>query len=244
MPDTNKGTKVTIYRIDQSGMGGEKASTQKYIEVVTADFNPSEYTLDKSIQIAEVGIPGLDNPLQQFVRGNTAKLTTDLFFDTSNEGLGKRAKSVTEKTDELYNLVKIDSKLHAPPICYFAWGPVFPGSGKGDPSGTIKEGGFVCIFESIKQRFTLFSEEGIPLRATVSVTLREYKTLHTTTTETNPQSPDRTHNFRLKSDQTLSEVAHLHYDTPTAWRPIAEENGLEDPRRIDPGTLLTIASLR
>ena len=32
-------------------------------------FNPTEFSLDKAAQIAEIAIPGLDAPLLQFVRG-------------------------------------------------------------------------------------------------------------------------------------------------------------------------------
>ena len=44
-------------------------------------FNLTEYSLNKSNQIAEIAIPGLDTPLLQFVRGQNEKLTFDLFFD-------------------------------------------------------------------------------------------------------------------------------------------------------------------
>ena len=40
-------------------------------------------------QFAEIAIPGLDAPLQQFVRGQAEKLTLDLFFDTTDNGMGR-----------------------------------------------------------------------------------------------------------------------------------------------------------
>lgn len=45
-------------------------------------FNPNRYSLEKSNQIAEVGIPGLGSPILQFVRGNARTLSMELFFDT------------------------------------------------------------------------------------------------------------------------------------------------------------------
>ena len=35
---------------------------------IAVQYNPTEFTLDKQVTLAEVGIPGLDSPLQQYVR--------------------------------------------------------------------------------------------------------------------------------------------------------------------------------
>jgi hypothetical protein len=42
-------------------------------------FNPSQYTLEKANQNAEIGVPGLGSPILQYVHGNTRSLTMDLF---------------------------------------------------------------------------------------------------------------------------------------------------------------------
>ena len=90
-------------------------------------FNPTEFSLDKGAQLAEIAIPGLDSPLLQFVRGQNEKLTVDLFFDTTETGTGAGATSVTTLTDRIYSLVKIEPDGHAPPICTFIWNASFPG---------------------------------------------------------------------------------------------------------------------
>ena len=53
-------------------------------------------------------------PLLQFVRGQTEKLSVDLFFDTTDDGTGAGATSVTTRTDPIYSLVKIEPAGHAP----------------------------------------------------------------------------------------------------------------------------------
>ncbi|MCP5107173.1 MAG: peptidoglycan-binding protein, partial [bacterium] len=45
-------------------------------------FNPTEFTVEKGNQYAEVNIPGLPASLYQFVRGNSRSISMDLFFDT------------------------------------------------------------------------------------------------------------------------------------------------------------------
>ena len=54
-------------------------------EDIQLQFNPTEISFDKSAQLAEISIPGLDSPLLQFVRGQDERLTMDLFFDTTAE---------------------------------------------------------------------------------------------------------------------------------------------------------------
>lgn len=211
----------------------------------TADYhNPSEFTLEKGAQVPEITIPGLDTPLLQYVRGQTERLSLDLFFDTTDEGMGDDAVSVTTQTDEIYRLVKKEPDTHAPPICLVVWGPEFPG-GRVDPeAGEQRRYGFQCLVENIRQRFTLFSTRGVPLRATLTLQLREYRPLEEQLGEQNPSSPDRTHGHVLQRGETLSRLSGRYYRRPGAWRAIAEGNELDDPRRVTPGTFLTIPPIR
>jgi nucleoid-associated protein YgaU len=256
-------------------------------EVIPVQFNPTEYTLDKQAQLAEVQVPGLDAPLQQYVRGQAEKLTVDLFFDTTDAGMGADAHGVANETDKIYQLIKIEPKRHAPPILEFIWSADFPGSKVGSPptlqaatvaraarsfselagaavanvAGAVgsaagaamaavgaainqqRRTSFTCVMESIKQKFTLFSPQGVPLRATLTVTLREYRSLETQLKELNLSSPDRTHVHVLQRGEDLSRVAWQYYDSVAPWREIARANGIEAPRRLTPGTFLRVPRL-
>jgi nucleoid-associated protein YgaU len=194
---------------------------------IKVQFNPTEYTKTKSAQIAEIGIYGIDSPILQFVRGQNEKLTMDLFFDTTLEGgMGSKAVSVTTLTNEVYQLVKIQPKTHALPLIEFVWS-----------EGLC----FKAIVESVQQRFTLFSPQGLPLRATLSVTFRQYRTLDEQLDELH--SADHTRRHVAQAGETLSRIAAQWYDDPRLWRPIAEMNPQVDVRRLEPGTLLLIPAL-
>jgi nucleoid-associated protein YgaU len=256
-------------------------------EDIEVQYNPTEYTLDKQAQIAEIQIPGLDSPLQQFVRGQSEKLTLDLFFDTTEHGMGAGATSVTTETDKIYQLIKIEPTRHAPPILEFVWSDQMAGasiggapgsaasaatraisgaggavgsavgaaigasgsagaaalSAAGASLGSQRRNGFRCVLESVKQKFTLFSPDGVPLRATLTVSLREYKTLQNQLDELRLSSPDRSHVHVLQQGETLASVSTRYYDTPVDWRAIAEANNLDDPRRLEPGTFLNVPAL-
>ena len=153
-------------------------------QTIEVQFNPTEYTLDKGAQIAEIAIPGIDSPILQFIRGQTEKLTLDLFFDTTADGMGDDATDVTTLTTPIYQLVKIQPRTHALPRIRFTWGQGLS---------------FRAIVESIKQNFTLFNPRGVPLRATLSVSFREYKTLEDQLAELNLQTSDHTETARRRA---------------------------------------------
>jgi hypothetical protein len=202
-------------------------------------FNPSDLSLTKGAQLAEIAVPGLDTPLQQFVRGQTERLTVRLFFDTTDDGMGPAASSVTEQTDRFYSFVKIDAHLHAPPVCRFVWGSSFPGSDlPGDDNQ--RRAHFTGVVESVQQELTLFSPRGLPLRANLTVTMREYKTLAHQQRQLGLHSADRTSSHVVRRGDTLSAIAARAYGSPAEWRRIADHNRISDPARLAPGTELEI----
>jgi hypothetical protein len=215
---------------------------------VQVQFNPTEFTLNKGVQTAEVPIPGLDAPIIQFVRGQTETLTLDLFFDSTENGMaGDDIVSVTEQTDLFYELIKIDRKTHAPPVLRFTWGAKsnFPGANMdGRWFSQRRSNGFRCIVESVRQRYTLFSPTGVALRAILTITLKEYKTLEQQIKELGLQSPDHTHAHVVQLADTLNRVAADAYDDSNQWRAIAEQNNIDDPLDLKPGRILELPPLR
>jgi nucleoid-associated protein YgaU len=197
-------------------LAGQMKDTE--IEIL---YFPPEYSLEKSNTFAEIAIPGLESPYLQYVRGNAGSITLEAFYDTYEDGT-----DVRKYTDQLSDLMNIDPELHAPPPLRFIWG--MPSS---EP--------FLCVLERVTKRFTLFLSNGVPARARLNITLKEYKT------ELNPrervlQSPDKTKLYTAKEGDSLWAIAHKEYGDPSLWRRIAEKNHLEDPRILDPGTQLMI----
>lgn len=185
-------------------------------------FNPTQYSLDQGNQIAEIGIPGLGAPILQFVRGTPRTLNVELFFDTYEQ-----QSDVREHTSKIYKLLGIQSATHVPPICTFQWGHFR----------------FDCVVERISGRFTLFLLDGRPARATLTVALKEYIPVHVLVRRTPTESVDHTKTRTVKRGETLSTIAAVEYGDPASWRPIADANRLDNPRRIEPGQLLVIPPL-
>ena len=220
-------TKAVIEILDKEAIDPSRGLTER-IEV---QFNPTEYGLNKGAQIAEIAIPGIDSPLLQFVRGQNEKLSLELFFDTSRKGMGEEGiEDVRKMTRSIYQLVKMQPKTHAPPRIRFVWGQGLA---------------FKAIVESVDQKFTLFNPLGIPLRATVSVVFREYKTLEEQLAELKPESADHSKLRVVVRGDTLSRIAAEEYRDSGAWRHIANANPSVpvNPRRLVPGTRLIIPPL-
>jgi hypothetical protein len=182
----------------------------------SALFNPTEYTLAKANQIAEAVVPGLEAPILQYVNGNTRTLDMDLYFDTFEEGTDVRSA-----TNNVYQLLYIDPSTHAPPICDISWGSFT----------------FTGVVDHVSGKFTLFLADGTPVRATLSVTFKEFLDVDDLVQVNVRESADHRKTWVVKSGDRIDNIAGQ-------WRPIAEENDLDDPDQLQPGHVLIIPALR
>lgn len=201
---------------------------------IQALFNPERYTVTKSTQFAEIGIPGLDSPVLQYVRGQNEKITMELFFDTTDQGMTDPVTDVRTLSGQVYQLLKVDGETHAPPRVTLAWGE---GNQLTSYGSSISPW---LVLESVSQEFTVFSPGGVPLRAKLNVTFREAWTIDQQLQDTPRHSSDRTSVRQVQRGQTLAYISYLEYGDATQWRVIADANQLDNPRVLTPGTTLTI----
>lgn len=201
---------------------------------IQALFNPERYTVSKSVQLAEVAIPGLDAPVVQYVRGQNEKITMELFFDTTDLGMVDSVTDVRTLTVQVYQLLKVDGNLHAPPRVQLAWGS---GGQLTSYGATISPW---LVLESVSEEFSLFSPGGVPLRAKLSVSFREAWTIEQQLQGTPRHSSDRTTLHRVVRGETLAHIADEELGDPTQWRLIADANDLDNPRLLTPGQVLII----
>src|SRR4029079_909404 len=111
-------------------------------EMITVQFNPEEYSLNKDNNFASQTIPGLSSPILQFVSGNLRTLEMELFFDTVDA-----QTDVRDETNKVIKLLSIDSETHAPPVLRFVWGSL----------------DFTCVLTKANQKFTRFKSDGKPV---------------------------------------------------------------------------------
>src|SRR5690349_10450735 len=103
---------------------------------VSVMFNPAEYNVGLASNFSSTALPGLNNPVLQFVHGEAQTLSMDLLFDTyTNDG----GKDVSKQTGQFAQALLIDRVLHAPPPVLFEWGSF----------------NFQAVVEKLTQRFTM-----------------------------------------------------------------------------------------
>jgi hypothetical protein len=139
---------------------------------VEAQYNPKELQVDKSIPWTK---PSQANNANQkgihleFTGAEGRTMTVELLFDGyENNGIAKGKKSIAVK-DLIETLEKMSSVIDAeskdenkrrPHRCSVSWG-----------TGGMPR--FDCVIESLSTKYTMFSSDGVPLRATCTVKLKE-----------------------------------------------------------------------
>jgi Contractile injection system tube protein/LysM domain len=196
-------------------------SNTERIEVL---FNPAEYSVESGNQFASTSLPGLESPILSFVNGNADTLTMELFFDTYT--YGNRA-DVSEITKEIAKLMDIDPELHAPPIVLFQWGKFE----------------FRAVIERLSQKFTMFLENGTPVRATLNVTFKEYTTVTEQVQKLKLKSADWSRLYVVTELDSLWMLADREYHDPGEWRLIADANNIENPRLLEVGSNIRLPPL-
>lgn len=185
-------------------------------------FNPGQYSLDQSNALNEENVPGLASPILSYKWGKGRTLRMDLFFDTYEQ-----RTDVRQHTDLVYGLLNIRGPLHRPPVCTFTWGSF----------------NFTCMLESVGGRFTLFLPDGTPVRATLSVTFKEFVEMKDAVRDPPTESADHAKSYLVRRGDTLASIAAAEYGDPGRWRPIAQANRIANPRLLAPGTRLVLPAL-
>jgi hypothetical protein len=201
-------TKAVIVRLDAAGA-----------PPIPVMFNPPQYELAKTNQFAEIKIPGLPTSVLQFVNGNAASLTLELFFDTTDTGTDVRVRCAA-----IANLTEPDLITKAPPRLLLLWGSL----------------AFPCFLVGVRQRFDHFNSLGMPLRATLDVEFKGHDSPETSLTAAPLAQAEQATRYVVAAGDTLQSIAAKVYGNPRQWRDIAAANNIADPRNIARGLGLHI----
>lgn len=205
-------------------------------------YNPEELRFEQGNNFAEVGIPGLNAPPLQYVRGKARVLTMELFFDTYETG-----EDVRDFTAPIVALLDIQPPAMAPPVLLFSLGRVQ----------------FRCVLADAGQRFTMFLRDGTPVRSTMSVRLQEYVDVSleiqqglffgsptvsaavSTAASAVVQAASAVLAgsatvYVVVQGDTLSSIAAAYLGDAGRWREIAAANKIGNPFDLAPGSSLVI----
>jgi hypothetical protein len=187
-------------------------------ERINVMYNPEQFTLDQGNDFVEIGIPGLNAPPIQYVRGKGRTLSMDLFFDTY-----ELSTDVRQFTDPVVGLLNKMPDTRAPPVLLFVMGQFT----------------FRCVLVEAGQRFSMFLRDGTPVRSTLSVRFHEYVEAEVAIEPGVFVGPPAL--FNVIQGQTVSDVAAQVFGDPSRWREIADANKILDPLfNLSPGQQLVI----
>jgi hypothetical protein len=198
-------------------------------------FNPTEYAISKTNKWEPKANKSGNVPKWEFSGGDPRQMTIELFFDSYLPSSEIPAGNVRQRTDMLFKFMMIDKKLKGskskmgqPPRCRLVW-------------GQDAKYGFDCYIMSVNVRYLMFSENGVPVRATASLTLKEVADPDDLG-GTNPTSlgePGR-RVYQVSEGDRLDWIAYQEYNDSREWRRIAEANHITNPLALQPGMMLVI----
>lgn len=233
-------TKAKLLEITWNSAG--QAEVKPDGNEVTVQFNPASLKVAFANQVQTNDQS--TNSAIQFVGRGSSKLNLELIFDISTYrggaegGDGAAPTDVRELTDKVARFMKPteeeegEETRYVPPGVRFSWGTFL----------------FDGIVESMDETLDLWSEDGRPLRATVSMGLSQQgifvKTndnpAATPPPETSSAAPAGTKPLQAaKQGQSLQQMA-TQAGKAADWKQIALANGIENPRTLAPGVLIDL----
>jgi hypothetical protein len=191
---------------------------------VTFMFNPGQLQLTKSASwVPHMARAAESAGIAEFSGSEPRTLSLELFLDATDT----HDQSVRKRVETLLSCCvptkkSIAAKTPSPPWVRFSW-------------GQFQTVSFYSYVSQINATYRLFDSDGTPLRATCSLTLNE---IGGSTPKQNPTSGSlqATRGHRVVAGDSLELLAFQEYGDATAWRVIAEANGIDDPARLRPGT--------
>ncbi|MFC4854568.1 hypothetical protein [Actinophytocola glycyrrhizae] len=133
-------------------------------------------------------------------------------------GSATKGMDVAESTPVFFRL----------PVLLFSWGLSGP-AGRNLP----------VTLEKVTAKYKRFDDYGIPVWATVDLTLVEYVVDKPRTNPTSGGVPGHTRHLVTQGENVV-QIANRAYGSPNAWRAVTEANRIDDPLRVRPGRRLAI----
>jgi hypothetical protein len=130
---------------------------------VEAQYNPATLQVDRNVpwQKNAQSNKAPEKGIQlEFTGAEGRSMTLELTFDGYEQ-----KQSIAEKVDKLNAMASVrkagssNENERRPHLCLVKWGATIPS--------------FRCVIESLSTKYTMFSDAGVPLRATCTVKLKE-----------------------------------------------------------------------
>jgi hypothetical protein len=228
MPDPARLEKAELRQLDANFQNEIKPETWTKVQ-----FNPETLKVSFANQLkTPEGAGDQSGPAaRQFVGAGTTKLNLQLWFDVSApvpDGLPKEddVRKMTQKV-AYYITPQEEGDKMVPPAVRFIWGSFQ----------------FDGIMESLEESLELFSPEGRPLRASMTLNLSQQRITRFTFRDTRPAGPKPqigTQPMAQASNGSTVQGMASNAGKGDDWQNIAAANNIENPRQLPPGQLVNM----
>ncbi len=188
-----------------------------------AHVNPENYTQSVSVNFSELQAPGTSGTASNYNNTDAQTLQFDFLLDRTG-ALGNLSTGPTGVASDIFHFKKLtldyDGEKHRPRNLMLIWGTLI----------------FKCRLQSLQVEHKMFSPQGLPLRAVLKTTFREYKEDSKRALEENKSSPDLTHVRTVKDGDTLPFMAERIYGDPKYYLEVARVNGITNFRNLKAGS--------
>jgi hypothetical protein len=205
--------KLTIHAYDNPEYSGEP------FDRFEAYVNPAEIALSYEIEYNAVQGAGTTNSRMDFQKMKPGDLSLSFFIDGT--GANGQSVDVQECIKRFQTVTMYNGDIHRTNYLKVAWGNI-----------QVKR----CVLKSATITYKLFRPDGVPLRAVIAAVFVDNSDDKTRVAMAQDQSPDLTHRRVFKAGDRLPALCNEIYGDPRFYLRVATANGLNDFRRIAPGT--------
>jgi hypothetical protein len=186
----------------------------------TLPINPEQYSQNFRLEYDSRRGHGRDGSSGRYKSTAPEELRLEFVFDGTNtvQGYAQAGKTVKIQIKEFLGIVYyLDGKVHRPRLIQINWGDylVFP-----------------CYLTNLDINYTLFEEDGDPLRAKLNCTFNKYLDREISQRQDRNSSPDLTHLRLVQPGERLDLMTYEIYNDPKYVLQIAQANGLTSFRNI------------
>ncbi|MBT8339627.1 MAG: peptidoglycan-binding protein [Desulfatitalea sp.] len=221
---THKLIKLEICSVTVATDGTVHPDSSKTFSVM---LNPNQLSHTCSISYNKTKTLGQLASALKFSAINPGDISFELLLD--NTGVVKGSSDVQTQLENLSGIVyKYDGDNHEPNHVRVLWGGLL----------------FYGRLTSLSVDYTLFSPDGIPLRAKIKMSFKGFMSTQEQAKRANKSSPDMTHIVVFKAGDSLPLLCHRIYDDVTCFDTVARINHITNFRDIRPGSRILFPPLR
>lgn len=207
--------KVIIRRYADRNLNNAEAGQEFVLPI-----NPEQYSQNYKVNYNTRSGSGQHGAEGRYKGTAPEELRLEFIFDGTEtvQGYAQAGKTVREQIEAFVNFVyRPNGKIHRPKFLQINWGSflVFP-----------------CFLTNLDINYTLFEENGDPLRAKLNCTFKKYTPREEAERATRNSSSDLTHRRLIQPGERLDLITNQIYSNPKYVLEVAKANNLTSFRNL------------